>query len=172
MRALPIVSLVLLAGWGCKNGEPHEPAPTATISVAAAASTAPSVARSSKPTPKRDGMSKLDEVEAEVRTSIPKGSGDYARAVALATLYERGDISFEQLQAAILAMKLPPHKLGDAYLMITPPPPPPGVEFDPKMMPKDWEGTWGVVAQAYHLGKLDKDEYDKLHRAAHPTCKH
>ena len=52
------------------------------------------------------------------------------------------------------------------------PVPPPGVKFDPKMMPKDWEGNWGEVAMAYHLGVLDKEQYNQLHKAAHPTgCK-
>lgn len=116
-------------------------------------------------------MKKLAEVEAEVRASIPAGAGDYARAVALAKLYADDDITFDELQAAILALKLPPHSLGDGYLMLVAPPPPPGIAFDPKNMPKDWEGTWGEVAMGYFLGHLDKATYDKLHRAAHPSCK-
>jgi hypothetical protein len=100
---------------------------------------------------------------------LPAGSGDYAGALALATLHKRGTIPFEQLEAAVLALSLPPHKLGDGYLMVSAPPPPPEIKLDPKMMPKDWEGTWGEVAMAYHLGILDKDTYNKLHRAAHPT---
>lgn len=116
-------------------------------------------------------MSKLQTVESEVRATIPKGAGDYAHAVALARLFKQGDLGFDQLKDAILALKLPPHRLGDGYLMITPPPPPPGITFDPKMMPKDWEGNWGVVAQAYHLGELTKEQYVELHRAAHPDCK-
>ncbi|RLB64866.1 MAG: hypothetical protein DRI90_03555 [Deltaproteobacteria bacterium] len=51
--------------------------------------------------------------------------------------------------------------------------PPPQVEFDPKMMPKDWEGTWGEVTMAYWLGVIDQQIYQKLHKAAHPdSCKH
>lgn len=116
-------------------------------------------------------MSKLPAMEAEVRQSIPPGAGDYAHVVALAMLYKRGDLSWSELEKAILELKLPPHRLGDGYLLVSPPPPPPGVTFDPKMMPKDWEGNWGLVAQAMFLGELTRDEYQRLHAAAHPACK-
>ena len=73
----------------------------------------------------------------------------------------------------MLALKLPPHKLGDDYLMIPVPKPPSPDKFEPKMMPKDWEGTWGEVTMAHWLGVLDKELYLKLHRAVHPdSCKH
>ena len=48
--------------------------------------------------------------------------------------------------------------------------PPPGVDFDPRMMPEDWEGTWGEVAMMFWLGKLTREQYDELHEAAHPHC--
>ena len=162
---------IALSFVACTKSTPTEPDATAAPTIETASTpTASAAVQPKKPT--GSGMSKLDATEAEIRATIPPGAGDYARAVALATLYKRGDITFEELQAAILAMKLPPYKLGDPYLLITPPPPPNPDDFDPKMMPKDWAGTWGVVAQAHHLGELTKDEYDKLHRAAHPTCKH
>lgn len=171
---------VLLAG--CPKSTPGEPAPSASAEVERPTETAASTGEgpaatsggeaSAKPKPRGGGMSKLEATEAEVRASIPPGSADYAHAVALARLHKQGDITFAQLQAAILGMKLPPYSAGDGALLLTPPPPPPGVTFDPKMIPKDWEGTWGVVAQALHLGELTKAQYKKLHRAAHPTCKH
>jgi hypothetical protein len=105
-------------------------------------------------------------------SNIPPGSGDYSAVLALATRYKNAELSFAQLQEQILARRLPPHKFGDAYLMIPVPKPPPGSHFDPRMMPKDWEGSWGEVAMIFWLGKLTRAEYDKLHRRAHPDCVH
>jgi hypothetical protein len=101
---------------------------------------------------------------------LPDGSGDYREVLALATSHRAGAMDFEALTRAVVARGLPPHPLGDAYLMIPVPAPPPGSSFDPRQMPKDWEGTWGEVAMAYWLGALTRDEYDRLHRAAHPAC--
>jgi hypothetical protein len=85
--------------------------------------------------------------------------------------YRQGEIDFAELQRRILAMQLPPHRLGDAYLMSPVPMPPPGVSFDPKRMPGDWERTWGEVAMTVFAGKLTQEEYDRLHAAAHPGCR-
>lgn len=103
---------------------------------------------------------------------IPPRSADYSSALADATLYRRGDISFEELQRRVLARALPPHRLGDGYLFVSPPPPPPGVHFDPLVMPYDWAGTWGEIAMTHFAGELTRDEYDRLHAAAHPACAH
>ncbi|WPB73214.1 hypothetical protein KYC5002_29645 [Archangium violaceum] len=101
---------------------------------------------------------------------IPPGSADYSSALADATLYRCGDISFEELERRVLARALPPHGLGDGYLMMSPPPPPPGVSFDPRVMPYDWVGTWGEIAMTHFAGELTWDEYKRLHAAAHPAC--
>jgi hypothetical protein len=101
---------------------------------------------------------------------IPPGSGDYSAVLALATRYRKREISWGELERAILLKKLPPHELGDAYLLTPSPVPPPGTTFDPRMMPSDWQGTWGEVAMAMWLGRLSRDEYRELHRAAHPDC--
>ena len=45
----------------------------------------------------------------------------------------------------------------------------PGVKWDPKRMPTDWQGNWGAVAMVYHLGELTRDQYNQLHKAAHRT---
>ncbi len=102
---------------------------------------------------------------------IPQGSGDYAGPLADAIAYKRGAISFGELRDRTLARKLPPHPLGDGYLLMTPPPPPPGVSFDPKLMPSDWERTWGEVAMTMFAGQISEEEYGTLHEAAHPECK-
>lgn len=102
---------------------------------------------------------------------IPAGSGDYAGVLADAEAYKDGTIAWPELEKRILGRKLPPHPLGDAYLFMSPPPPPPGVTFDPLMMPHDWEHTWGEVAMAHFAGQITREEYDKLHKAAHPMCK-
>src|SRR5687767_8858253 len=83
------------------------------------------------------GESKMKHVD------IPEGSGDYREVLALATRYKARELTFAQLQDALLERKLPPHSLGDDYLMIPSPMPPPGVKFDARMMPTDWERTWG-----------------------------
>jgi hypothetical protein len=112
----------------------------------------------------------LRRLEREIRAGIPPGSADHAHVSALATLYRRGDLDFNALQERIIALRLPPHPQGDGYLLISPPPPPPGVTFDPRHVPIDWEGNWGVVAGAMFLGLLTREEYERLHAAAHPDC--
>ncbi|MCY1083406.1 hypothetical protein [Archangium lansingense] len=101
---------------------------------------------------------------------IPPGSADYSAALADATLYKQGALSFAELQARVLARGLPPHPLGDAYLMVSPPPPPPGVIFSPLVMPYDWARTWGEIAMTLFAGDLTREEYERLHAAAHPDC--
>lgn len=105
------------------------------------------------------------------RGEIPDGSADYASPLADATLYRKGAISFDELTARVVARHLPPHPLGDAYLFVTPPPPPPGMGFEPKSMPSDWKGTFGEIAMTHFASKITKDEFDRLHAAAHPDCK-
>ncbi|MCP3100060.1 hypothetical protein LZ198_14380 [Myxococcus sp. K15C18031901] len=102
---------------------------------------------------------------------IPEGSADYSDALGDAIRYKGGELSFEELQRRVLARNLPPHHLGDEYLMVTPPPPPPGVVFDPLLMPFDWCGTWGEIAMTLFADQLTREEYDRLHAAAHPTCR-
>ncbi len=101
---------------------------------------------------------------------IPPGSADYSAALADATLYKQGSLSFAGWEARVLARGLPPHRLGDAYLMMSPPPPPPGVSFNPLVMPSDWKGTWGEIAMTLFAGQITHDEYKRLHAAAHPGC--
>ncbi len=101
---------------------------------------------------------------------IPADSGDYKSALTDATLYKRGDIDFAELQKRVLARNLPPHPLGDAYLMSPVPMPPPGISFDAKRMPKDWEHTWGEIAMTVFAAQITEAEYDRLHAAAHPSC--
>jgi hypothetical protein len=44
------------------------------------------------------------------------------------------------------------------------------------MMPPDWAHTFGEVTMTFWVGKLTRDEYDRLHKAAHgklpgfPNC--
>lgn len=102
---------------------------------------------------------------------IPAGSADYSAALADSAAFERGDISFAVLRARVVARHLPPHPLGDAYLMMVPPAPPPPDVFDPMLMPDDWEGTFGEIAMTMFAGDITREEYDRLHRAAHPRCK-
>lgn len=107
---------------------------------------------------------------------IPDGSGDYSKMLALGFRYKQGKITFAQLTKSVLAAKLPPHSLGDLYLMMVPPPPPPGMKVDPLSMPSDWEKTFGEIAMIHFAGQITKDEYEKLHKAAHgkkkgfPNC--
>lgn len=103
--------------------------------------------------------------------SIPSGSGDYSAALADAKLYQARQIDLAELQRRVIARALPPHPLGDDYLMIPVPAPPPGVAFDPLSMPRDWERNWGEVAMTFWAGAITRDEYDRLHAAAHPQCK-
>lgn len=99
----------------------------------------------------------------------PPGSGDYRKTYALVHRYKEKQITLGQLEAELLARKLPPGPNGKCSLfLLTPPPPPPGVTYDPRMMPSDWEGTWGEVAHVHLMGELTRDEYNQLHRAAHP----
>jgi hypothetical protein len=106
----------------------------------------------------------------------PPGRGDYSKMLALATSYKNGAINFAKFTQLVVAAKLPPHPLGCAYLLIPVPMPPPGVPFDPTLMPRDWEHTFGEVAMTYFAGKLSREEYDRVHAAAHrdrpgfPNC--
>ena len=102
---------------------------------------------------------------------VPPDSADYSAALADAKAYKNGEIKFDELKKRVLARKLPPHKLGDAYLFMTPPPPPPGIKFNALLMPDDWKGTWGEIAMTVFAGQITREEYDKLHKAAHPACK-
>lgn len=100
----------------------------------------------------------------------PQGSGDYRKTLALVRRYKEKQLTLAQLQAELVGRKLPPWKDGKcSVFLLVPPPPPPGVTFDPRMMPKDWEGTWGEVAHVHLMGELTKDEYEQLHHAAHPA---
>jgi hypothetical protein len=112
----------------------------------------------------------LADLAVTLRKGLPKGSADYSHALALAMIHTRGTITFKQLREAVVARELPPHRLGDGYLMTPTPVPPPGVDFDPGNMPRDWAGNWGEVAMPYHLGELTRGQYDALHAAAHPRC--
>ncbi len=174
-------AVLLVSATACdKNGTPPAASsatstvssPAAAVATASATATAATTATPSAsaaaPAREIEGLAVLEE---KLRRDIPKGSGDYAHALALATLHQEGKLPCADLEKAILALKLPPHKLGDGYLMIPVPKPPNPADFNPKMMPKDWQGTWGEVAMAYWLGKLDKKLYAKLHQAAHPDCK-
>lgn len=101
---------------------------------------------------------------------IPEGSADYSAALADARAYRTGRIDFAELQRRVVARDLPPHRLGDGYLMIPVAAPPPGIPFVPGLMPDDWKGTFGEVAMTHFAGQITREEYDRLHRAAHPTC--
>lgn len=101
---------------------------------------------------------------------LPPGSADYSAALADARAYRRGQIEFAELQRRVVARGLPPHPLGDGYVIMPVPAPPPGVPFDPRIMPSDWKGTWGEIAMTHFAGQITRDEYDRLHRAAHPNC--
>lgn len=102
---------------------------------------------------------------------IPAASADYSAALADSATYSRGEIDFAELTARVIARALPPHPLGDAYLLVSPPPPPPGKTFDPLLMPEDWVGTWGEIAMTMFAGDITRDEYERLHAAAHPGCR-
>jgi len=120
----PLAALLLLNATACdKNGTPPAAgsssaattAPTATASATAtaaatAAATAPT-ASASATAPDVEGLTELEET---LRKDIPKGSGDYARALALATLHKDGKLPYDELEKAVIALKLPPHKLGDS----------------------------------------------------------
>lgn len=114
---------------------------------------------------------------ADPDPEVPSGSGDYRKMLALGVRYKKGQITFAELQRAIVDAKLPPHSLGDGYLKMVPPPPPPGMKFEPDNMPRDWEKTFGEVYMVAVRGQITDAEYDKLHAAAHgklagfPNCK-
>lgn len=175
-RAL-LIGLLLV---GCDRGQS---APTVAVPAASADAPASPAAPATSSGPRglpatawtKTLPAELRSSHAELTTSIRKGlpqdSADYAEALALVMLHGRGDIDFEAMKKAVVARGLPPHRLGDPYLLVTPPPPPPGQTFDPAIMPADWAGTWGEVAMAYLLGELTKPQYEALHQAAHPTCK-
>lgn len=138
---------------------------------------APSVVAASTPAnpsahvpPPPPSESSAPATSAPVADGIPAGSGDYSAVLAEVDQYRSGAVTFEELKKWLIQRNLPPHKLGCAYLMIPSPMPPPGIPFDPRIMPNDWEHTWGEVAMAFWLGKLTRDEYNRLHRAAHPSC--
>ena len=117
-----------------------------------------------------DDKPKAPALDVPAGLRIPPGSGDYARTLTLVTRYRRGELDFEDLSRCLGALNLPPHRLGDTYLTISPPPPPPGMTWDVRMMPRDWEGNWGEVMQVHLLGLLTPDEYIRLHAALHPDC--
>ncbi len=108
--------------------------------------------------------------------ALPKGSADYSKMLAAATRYKKGEITFEQLKKLVVDERLPPHSLGCVYVISPVPMPPPGVPFDPGIMPPDWVHTFGEVAMTFWVGKITREEYDKLHAAAHgdqpgfPNC--
>jgi hypothetical protein len=99
---------------------------------------------------------------------IPQGSGDFSGALADAEAYKKGAISFEMLKDRVEARDLPPHPQGCDYLTMPVPAPPPGVKFDPWMMPRDWEHNFGEIAMTMWVGVITRDEYNRLHEAAHP----
>jgi len=38
--------------------------------------------------------------------------------------------------------------------------------YDPGMMPRDWEHTFGEVTMTFWVGKLSREEYDRLRERA------
>ena len=108
--------------------------------------------------------------------AIPAGSGDYSKMLAEVLRFKKGETTFEQLKKFVVSANLPPHPLGCGYLVMPVPPPPPGVPYNPAMMPHDWEHTFGEVTMTFWAGKLSREEYDRLHEAAHkgqpgfPNC--
>lgn len=107
---------------------------------------------------------------------MTEGSADYTRTLKLVLEFKNKKIDFKTLEKRILDLKLPPHSLGDVYVMSPAPMPPPGVKFDPALMPSDWVNTWGEVAMTYWRGALSQKDYETLHAAAHgklpgfPNC--
>ena len=138
---------------------PTTRAPTASATTAPT-STAPAT---TAPTP---------TVTATPTAAIETGTdGDYSAIEVTAKQYKSGAITFTELEKYIRARKLPTHRAGDGHLMIPSPRPPPGIEFNPRIMPKSWEGTWGEVAMMFWLGYIERAEYHRLHAAEHPNCK-
>ena len=109
--------------------------------------------------------------------TLPPGSADYSKMLAAAVRYKKGELTFAQLKQLVVAANLPPHNLGCEYVISPVPRPPPGIPFNPAIMPKDWEHTFGEVAMTFWAGKITREEYDQLHEAAHrkqpgfPSCK-
>jgi len=105
------------------------------------------------------------------------GSADYTRTLKLVLEFKKGKVTFDELQKRIVALALPPHGLGCGYVMSPVPQPPPGVPFEPASMPSDWVGTFGEVAMTFWRGDLTREQYEKLHLAAHgqrpgfPNCR-
>jgi len=97
---------------------------------------------------------------------IPKGSGDYTRTLQLGEQFKAKKIDFDAFQSGIMALDLKEPTEGLATLLMPIPSPPPGIEVDPKMMPNEWEGTWGEVAMLYWLDYIDRRQYDELTAAA------
>jgi hypothetical protein len=151
---------VLLVVSACK-APPNEPSMSADPSTPAPV---PASAPNAEPAPAAASDPGPEPV-------IPPGSADYSAALADARAYRTGRIDFAELQRRVVARDLPPHGLGDGYLMMPVPAPPPGVPFDPMIMPGDWKGTFGEVAMTHFAGQITREEYDRLHRAAHPMCK-
>lgn len=126
------------------------------------------------PPPSKKAPEVKDSQNSEV--VVPKGSADYTKMLAAVVRYKKGELTFEQLKQLVVAAKLPPHSLGCAYVIAPVPMPPPGTPFDPALMPRDWEHTFGEVAMTHWAGKLTREEYDRLHEAAHrsqpgyPNC--
>lgn len=148
---------VFLVMSACKAPPNEQPVSSEPSTPAPATSPAPTA----EPAPASD---------AGPEPVIPPGSADYSAALADARAYKTGRIDFAELQRRVVARKLPPHGLGDGYLMMPVPAPPPGVPFDPLIMPSDWKGTFGEVAMTHFAGQITREEYDRLHRAAHPMC--
>lgn len=159
-----LLACLIAAACGPTTEEPESP--TSAASGETTTTSAPTAAASSAPVATASASA-----SSAAGPKIPPGSGDYSGPLADAVAYKQKQISFEELEKRVLARKLPPHPLGDEYLMMTPPPPPPGVKFDPLMMPSDWEKNWGEVAMTLFAGQISEDEYKRLHKAAHPKCK-
>jgi hypothetical protein len=109
--------------------------------------------------------------------TLPPGSADYSKMLAAVLRYKKGELTFAQLKQIVVAAKLPPHTQGCEYVISPVPMPPPGIPFNPAIMPKDWEHTFGEVAMTFWAGKITREEYDQLHEAAHkkltgfPSCR-
>lgn len=113
---------------------------------------------------------------ADESAKMVPGSADYTRTLKLVLAHKKKR-DLAKLEKELVALKLPPHHLGCAYVMAPVPMPPPGVPFEPALMPGDWKGTWGEVAMTFWRGDLAREDYDALHAAAHakekgfPDCK-
>ncbi len=169
---------LLLGLTGCPSSSPpaetppEETQPTSTEPTSTVApADAPTASASAVPGSSASASASAAPASSARDVVVPPGSADYSAALADAKAYKKGEISFEELKKRVLARKLPPHRLGDAYLFMTPPPPPPGIVFNPLLMPSDWKGTWGEITMTLFADQITREEYDKLHKAAHPACK-